>query len=346
MSIRLLPRKPAFAGLHPSPPEFAPVDQNEFSALLACVGPGKLLGRTGADAGPAGYYLHQSRDGGTRFLKVVPAVHAARQSAADQVAVWVGRHGVRTPAPLPGFPRALGCDQAVFAYPYLAGRFAHATQAELNPIGTSLAVLHAALARFPDGATIKRNSATRTAMLLKRRDLVCAGAHTPGPQPALLREILESEQRIFSLLEEVPASQPVHGDLVYGNVLFPLEGGGPVLLDFEDTLISWLPVDLDIALALERFALLPEQDDDQALALGRELLRAYGKGSGREAGFLAHPLNDCLRLLSVRALVALAELEARGEALETAEWDKFFGLYRHAVARAPLLAMLQDGFLA
>jgi hypothetical protein len=346
MSNPIHPRKPAFASLRPCPPKFVPVDPNEFSLLLACVGSGKLLGRIGADAGPAGYYLHQSREGGTNFLKVVPAVHAARQRAADQVAVWVGRHGVRTPAPLRGFPRALDHDYAVFAYPYIASRFANATQAELNSIGKSLAVMHTALARFPDGAAVRRNSATRTAMLVKRRDLVCAGAHSPGPQPDLLREILSSESDIFSLLEVVPASQPVHGDLAYGNVLFPLEGSGPVLLDFEDSLISWLPVDMDIALALERFALVPEQDDDKALALGREMLRAYGKGSGRDTGFLVRPLCDSLRFLSVRALTTLAEFEAGSGLVATSEWDKFFGLYRDAVARRPLLAMLQDGFLA
>lgn len=346
MSNHILPRKPAFATLQPSPPEFIPLSRSELSPLLSCVGPGQLLCRAGADTDLDGYYLHQSENGGTTFLKVVPADHAKRQSAADAVASWVADFGVHTPIPLHGFPRMIGDEHAVFAYQYIPSRFANTTLSDLRQIGTSLAVMHAALVQFPDNAEIQRASATRTAMLINRRNTICSGLHSPGPKPERLREIFEVEAGIFSLLEDAPGHQPLHGDLVYGNILFPLEGGAPVILDFEDTLISWLPIDMDIALVLERFVFVPEQNDEMALVLGHEMLQAYGQSSGVTTGFLTHPLSDCLKLLSVRALTTLAEFEAWGEMVDISEWEKFFNLYQHAVARTPLLVTLQDEFLA
>lgn len=346
MSNPILPRKPAFATLQPSPPEFMPLDRSEPSLLLSCVGSGRLLGRRGADTGIDGYYLHQSENGDTTFLKVVPTDHAKRQAAADAVASWVAHFGVRTPIPLPGFPRMMGNDHTVFAYQYIVSRFANTTVSDLSQIGTSLAIMHAALAQYPDSTEVQRTSAIRTAMLTNRRNIVCSGLHSAGPKPARLREIFEREMALFSLLEDAPEHQPLHGDLVYGNILFPMKDGAPVLLDFEDTLISWLPIDIDIALALERFILLPEQDDDMALVLGRGMLRAYGEARGKDSGFLAHPLSDSLRLLSVRALATLAEMEAQGSTVNIAEWEKFFNLYQHAIARSHLLATLQEEFLA
>jgi hypothetical protein len=340
----ILYRKPAFNTLRPNLPEFIPVDRNELSSLQSCVGPGQLLRRKYAYAGMAGYYLHRNGNGDTAFLKVVPITHTERQRAADVVAGWIARFGVCTPILLPGFPRTICNEYAVFAYKYIAGRFANSTASDLNLIGSNLAAMHTALARFPEGPEIRIASAARNAMLINRRNLICSGVHSPGPNPAQLREILETEDAIFSLLEDETGHQPVHGDLVYGNILFSSEGDSLVLLDFEDALISWLPVDMDIALALERFVLLPEQNDEKALALGRGMLQAYRLGSGRKSGFLVHPLSDCLRLLSVRALTTIAEMEARGEAVDVAEWDKFFMLYRHAMDRASLLATLQDEF--
>lgn len=345
MSNTILPRKPAYSALRPNSPEFVPLAEGKVRrALFASIGEGKLFGRKGVTDSLTGYYLHKNANI-TTFLKVVPTEHVARQAAANMVADWVARSGVCTSVLLPGFPKWLDEDHAAFAYPYISARFAEATITDLRKIGTGLALMHAALARLPDCAEIRQASAARVGMLKNRFNLIRLGACISGPQSDRLRKLFESEAAIFALLDGAMANQPLHGDLVYGNILFPLEGGVPVLLDFEDTLISWMPVDLDIALALERFALLPAKNEDEAFMLAREMLRSYAVGCGK-VRFLTHALSDCLQLLAIRSLTTLAELEVAGGNTEGAEWNKFFLLQQHAVEKSGLLAMLENEFRA
>lgn len=343
MSNLILPRTPAFVALQPSPPQFIALDRDELSPLISCVGAGQLLGRIGSGAVLEGYYLHRREDGITAFLKVVPASHAERQLAASAVASWVARFGVRTPVPMQGFPKMIDDEHTVFAYQYIASRFAAATTSDMRNLGSSIATMHSALRQYPAAADIKQASASRTAMLHARRDAICSGLQSPGPMPQQLRELLKNETALFSLLDDAPGNQALHGDLVFGNILFPLDGGMPVILDFEDTLISYLPLALDLALALERFVLFPEPDDNKALLLGSEMLKAYRQGP--DYGFLSCTLSDALRFLSVRALVTLAEMEAQGSTVALTEWEKFFDLHCHAIARTPLLTALQEEFL-
>lgn len=339
----LLPRRPAYAALRPRIPEFVPMPEGEQRcSLVAVLGPGEFFGRLGATPSVDGYYL-QKIASGIRFLKVIPSAHAERQLAANAVAEWVVKCGGRASLLLPGFPKQLDKDHVVLAYQYIPSRFAETTMADLEVIGSSLAQVHAALARMPDLDAVVAASAKRVALLSKRFHSVRGGGQLFGPRPQLMRDIFEAEVSLFALLGDSSERQPLHGDLVYANMVFPLEGGGLVMLDFEDTLVSWLPIDLDVALALERFALLPAPTDADALRLAQAMLQKYGKGCGK-ARFLAHAPADCLRLLAIRSLVTLSELEAVGTHVETSEWEKFFGLYQNAVDKQALLSRLEDEF--
>ena len=313
-----------------------------FRSLVAVLGPGDFFCRLGATSPVDGYYLQRTASG-IRFLKVIPSAHAERQLAANAVADWVVKCGGRSSLLLPGFPKQLDKDYVVLGYQYIPSRFAETTMADLEVIGSSLAQMHAALAQLPDIDAIVAASARRVAFLDKRFHSVRSGGQLFGTRPQLMRDIFEVERPLFALLEDSSERQPLHGDLVYANMVFPLEGEGPVILDFEDTLVSWLPIDLDVALTLERFALLPASTEADALRLSRGLLRKYGKACGKTR-FLAYAPADCLRLLAVRSLVTLSELEAIGAHVETSEWEKFFGLYYHAADKQAILRKLEDEF--
>lgn len=341
----LLPRRPAYASLRPRTPEFVPMLESEQRRVLVdAIGPGELFCRRGATVFIDGYYL-QKNASGIRFLKVIPSAHVERQLAANAVAEWVVKCGGSSSLLLPGFPKQLDNDHIVLGYQYIPNRFAEGTTADLEVIGGSLAQVHAALARIPDLAVVKEASAKRVAMLSERFHSVRSGGQLFGPRPHLMRDMFEAEAFLFSLLGDSSERQPLHGDLVYANMVFPLDGGSLVLLDFEDTLISWLPIDLDVALALERFALLPAPTDADALRLAQAMLRKYGEGCGKER-FLAHAPADCLRLLAIRSLVTLSELEAAGMHVQPSEWEKFFGLYQNAIDKRELLTRLEDEFCA
>jgi hypothetical protein len=324
-------------------PEFVPMPEGEQKCSLAAVlGQGEFYCRIDAPSSIEGYFL-QKVASGIRFLKVVPSAHAERQLAANAVAEWVVTCGGRASLLLPGFPKQLAEGHVVLAYQYIPSRFAEATIADLEVIGSSLAHVHAALARMPNRGAVMAASAKRVAMLNKRFQSVRSGDLLYGPRPQLMRDIFEADASLFALLGDSAGRQPLHGDLVYANLMFPLGGGGLVMLDFEDTLVSWLPIDLDVALALERFALLPARTEADALRLVQAMLQKYGEGCGK-ARFLAHAPADCLRLLAIRSLATLSELEAVGTHVEPSEWEKFFGLYQNAVDKYALLSRLRDQF--
>ena len=151
--------------------------------------------------------------------------------------------------------------------------------------------------------------------------------------------MLVQQEGLSEGLLHQPLSQPVHADLVYGNILAPLDGGPLVVIDFEDALISWHPPFYDLALVIERFVLVAEPDDGRASELAGALLRGYGSVSaaGLRSGL---PLRAMLELLSLRALLMLSDIEAAGGMVAPREWEKFFGLHDLAVARTALLARL------
>ncbi len=343
MSNPLLPRRPAYAALRPRMPEFIPLpDGEQRRSLAALLGPGEFFRRLGATSSLDGYYI-QNNVSGSVFLKVIPSAHAERQLAANAIAEWVVKCGGRASLLLPGFPRHLDNDYVVLAYRYIPSRFAEAASADLEQIGSSVAKVHVDLAIMPNIAAIKEASTKRVEMLKKRFTCIQSGEQLSGPRPQELRDLLEAEASLLDLLDDCSERQPLHGDLAYGNILFPLDGGGPILLDFEDTLISWLPIDFDIALALERFALLPTNADADAVQFGKKMLKAYGVERGKEH-FLTHSPADCLRLLAIRSLLTLSELEFKGDKVEISEWEKFFYLYQHALDRRSVLSKLEDEF--
>jgi hypothetical protein len=345
MSSRFLPRRPAFDALRPAAPEYVPARPGIAAKITRLAGPGTTLRMKSAAAPPAGYYVHHGKKAAATFLKIVPSDHVSRQTEADRLAHTIAQLGVRTITPLPGYPRNFGAGFSAFAYPYVPSRFAGTTSEDMRRIGRAIAVLHHALAMLPAWSRIQHDSRDRVEVLSRRRKLIFEAAAPAGPHPALLQRLFIEEQGLFSMLDDESHSQPIHGDLVYANILFPLDGSDPIIIDFEDALFSWLPRDLDVALALERFALVAVPDD-AAATLGRDLLEAYAECHGSAPACLSYPIGNSLRLLSLRALTTLAEMEATGSVVTTEEWEKFFGLYDLARTNELLLARISEGFLA
>jgi aminoglycoside phosphotransferase (APT) family kinase protein len=134
------------------------------------------------------------------------------------------------------------------------------------------------------------------------------------------------------------ATQPIHGDLHVANVLFGRDG--PVFLDFEDALSSWLPRSVDLAMGLERFVLAWAEDASVAMRLGRAFLEAYADEAGglpfRRGGELA----DTLCWLAARALATLSSAAGQGAQMPEAEWDKFLFLFECTRTQRGLLEAL------
>jgi len=177
-------------------------------------------------------------------------------------------------------------------------------------------------------------------MLDTRAALILKGCNY-GPNPIMLRTLIRREFSTWRLIINSDQGQPTHGDLNYTNIIFPLDDSTPVVLDFEDTMISWFEPAVDVSMALERFVLSAPVDSETAFQLGKALLDAYRKTRRSDATVFTYSLADYLRILSMRSLLTLAEMESRGKDMECSEWRKFFSLYVSALRNVSLLNRLQ-----
>ncbi len=297
----------------------------------------------GGGSQPSRYFLHYAFDDSSRFVKIVPAAHSPRQLAVNKLAAWLIARGVATVNPLSGFPRQLDEERLMFAYDYVPGRFATMTVEDIKSIGHGIGRLHNVLSALPNTDDIRAQSTARNAMLGDCADRIFSASNESATL-GRLHSILRTDRGLLTLLNDAPDNQPIHGDLVYANVLFPEDGGEPLIFDFEDTLISWLPPELDLAQAIERFVLVPGLDEGTSVNLGRAFLRAYANQRADAWRGFAVPLDRLLCLLSLRALLTLAAMESTASPATLDEWEKFFFLYDQAKIKRPLTTVISEGF--
>jgi len=333
MTLPFLPAKPALGSLRPMVPGFMPAPSGVASELAAVTGlDGSVLNMVTADhhadSDGCGFYRIDS-DECRWFAKVVAATRHPQQVAAERLAEWLARRGMRVSATLPGFPRdwrrPSGALLHVFAYHYIDARFAKPSIEDVSALGALLAALHLALAVWPGAVAAKRAWDERCGALNRARGKVLSGELSAGPDP----------ERLRALLAEVPFDvggrrQVVHNDFHRANVLFPNDGTPPVLLDLEDACHSFQPPVIDIAKALERFILADAADDRQAFTLGRHFLLTYAAAGGPARLEREQSLFNVMRAQSVRALCELTVLTAMGQPTGVEEWHKFLYLLDRA----------------
>ena len=119
----------------------------------------------------------------------------------------------------------------------------------------------------------------------------------------------------------------LHGDLNPGNILID-DGGTAWILDMEDAIHSWGAPLRDLAFAAERLALVPDGDRSEKLERITALCQGYNRASACPVRWRPGRLEAALRALSWRALMLLCHRERRGLDSTTAEWTKFFALWR------------------
>lgn len=343
MSDLILPRRPAYSSLNVRQPKYLPLAIDDVRRVqLSVIGCGDFYCRAGSSKSLSGYYIH--RDGiGTSFLKVVTSGHMERQLASDRLAKWISRCGVETSLIKSGFPKMIGTKYAVFAYPYLEARFAEPKLEDMVLIGQSLGRLHRALFLAPSQESIRANSDLRIKKLKTRSKYIASGLQRFGHNDEKIREIIQNEMGFIDTLNCDENCQAIHGDLVYANIIFPLASESPIIIDFEDTLTSWMPIDLDIAVVLERFILTQANNMADRFKLGKSLLVAYAS-TIRKKRFLSYRLDKCLRFLAARSLATLAEMKANNLPINKNEWDKFIYLYENAKLNVGLLNNLEEEF--
>jgi Ser/Thr protein kinase RdoA (MazF antagonist) len=297
-----------------------------------------LLRTTGGDRawtvdGVAGAFVVEG-DGVRAFVREVCADRAKRLVAADDLARRLARDGITSPLILDGYPRPVPSGRVVVAYPYYAGRYARPDRTDARSLGAELAAFHAALEGVPGKRAIRAAARERRALIASRIESMARGEGSLGPVPETARR----HARVWAdrIGFESDNAGPAHGDVHQGNFLW-LEDDAIAILDLEDVLTTWERPSVDVAAAIERFALVPAGEDVKlAYTLGRAIIEGYARpviARGELAMQLA--------LRSVKALALLSEVESRGQTAPIAEWRKFSFLLELLELRRDVIADLE-----
>lgn len=218
--------------------------------------------------------------------------------------------------------------------PLIQGRPFDRSAADLWVLASSLGACHRALADFPRAREIRAAARRRSRRLAGRLGLVAEALRKDsfalfGEQAAWAARhrgwLAEMVEKAEPCLGEYPRAQCLHGEVHPANVLFDLQDGAAILVDFEESVHLYAPPAWDLAYLVQRFCLA---DEPTPFVRGERLEvveRAYGRP--------LPPLAGMMRQAAWFSLAVLLDLRL-SEGLQTplSEYDKFVRLERQARA--------------
>ena len=225
-------------------------------------------------------------------------------------------------------------------YHFIESKFCELVSSNLIEAGLAIAKLHKALEKYDHQRDIMLLDAKRYKSLKLQCEIIQREKTNENSNVARLKVLLEQNE--LELFNRNVRGQPLHGDLVYANIIFS-SNGKATICDFEDAVMSWDTRDLDLALMIERFILVPAKYSETAIGHCSSLLESYGRVMGNDKPLSFH-LKDTLQFLSIRSLLALSKAESEGCKVMQAEWDKFFSLYENSRLAINLLETIDNKF--
>ncbi|MFO7727445.1 MAG: phosphotransferase [Desulfonatronovibrio sp.] len=305
---------PAFTSLTPSEPRYSTLDslsrQKLFQLLPEISNKNNTEKMETSHSWPYGFYRSLTDN---LFFKILPASSYPAEKFALELEEYLYKQG------MPGrkgriYQKNLEGDSVcVIIYPYITAKFFDSSENHIISLAQHLKGVHQALSHFPQAKKVKlewqhRLETFKTILRYPEQYQI----------PIAARQAIEKYRHLFEDLIQQPA-QIVHGDLNFGNVLF-VEGRAQII-DYETACYSWLPVDFDLAMVIERFC-LNTHSPELAKRLSLLFLRTY-KSS---------PFNVADRLIcvSLRSLLVLSDYLHRDLSFPKQEWSKFIRLIHHS----------------
>ena len=342
MSNLELPRPPAFSTLRPGQPQHEGAEPHMKARILKALGVDgevhRLTGREKQD----GCFIVVTPGSPKLLLKLIPDDLVDRQRVADKLSVLAGKSADASKRVF-----ETRVDQyAAFAYPYVEGRRAGAVVSDMFAIGQAIAEVHQAFRASAPADQVRdaaRNWLTYLDGVAERvlRDEVAG-------YPAKASKCLAQRTVPLNAYVDASASQVLHGDLNFGNVLIGNTQNADValILDFENAARSFGPVGLDLLFALERFCFPLKTDETVTQELAVALLSGYTSVSALTDMWLgeidADAVLTVIMIHSWRALAVLAAQVIRGDNLQAAEVEKFLMLLRDAPRKAAIITRAMD----
>jgi hypothetical protein len=217
----------------------------------------------------------------------------------------------------------------------LRGRHFDGSTRDLQSLTWTLADCHAKLREFPEAPRIRELAAARFARLEEIRSRMktelarenyaffCQDPSWARVHAQWLATLVDSFHPRCDLL---PQSQCLHGQIHQANVLY---APGPVLVDWEEAVQTFAPVQWDLAYFVQRFCLHDSPSRDLARARLATIREAYAAPLGDLCGMMRH--------VAWLSMVILVGYHQAGIQSPLGEYDKFVRLEEQARDLNPLL---------
>lgn len=259
------------------------------------------------------------------FIKLIPDAYVQSQVKATEVAQWVHHSEAKVLVSRPVTKKILKHNSSLLlTYPYIEHSFMSIDNNQICQIGTSLSLLHNALASYPQQLTVKQSGQK------VHEDLLCVlntiqsdNSMCIYGEEVILNPISGS---FFNLLQA--NAQMIHGDLHQGNILISSQKQSPIFIDFEDSLQAWLNPSFDIAYIILRFILV-NQDPKNYRSLIQDLIKSYQSScpTNKKLADIEN-LFDICSLVSIRSILLLhLHRKSIGDLIFKNEMTKFINLY-------------------
>jgi hypothetical protein len=208
------------------------------------------------------------------------------------------------------------------------GRHFDGSAEDLRALARTLADCHAMLREFPQAARVRELAGRRFARIEETRTRMkealgrgnfgffCQDEAWARTHAGWLAGLVEG---FGARCDLPPGSQCVHGQIHQANVLY---APGPVLVDWEEAVQTYAPVQWDLAYFVQRFCLHDGPPAAVARARIEAVRAAYGAPLGDLCGMMRH----------VAWLSAVILVQYRQEGIESplAEYGKFVRLEEQA----------------
>jgi len=283
------------------------------------------------------------------FIKIIPQNKATTVKLSNIVALYL-KEFIEVNCILNEFSQQnIVIDQQhsdILIYPLLETRLCNFSSEDLSNIAISLAHFHNALLNYPEKNQVKIDSQKRLEQLKtvwqKFNQSVSSLSNPQSTDeliPQAVANILTKENEcLLDVLSK--HAQMIHGDLNVGNILFKKDE--VLLIDFENSLYSYMTPLYDISYIIQRFIINKTQSNDQIEPLVTRFLAIYlqhYKKAELISSLIKYQSNIIpliLRASAVFCLLILAKQQIEHAVkVEKAEWDKFINFYQNSQLLEP-----------
>ena len=284
-----------------------------------------------------GYYKYQGDQ--NFFIKIISKQDYISQSVADEISMWLFNTGVNVGVAKKNLTKKIkDLDCWIYIYKYLYHNFDTRNSQDMYLVGQEVGRMHRMMRDYPYKEKIIKNGKNKNRQLYDIFKDIKSNRCFPWFSDKAISLIKNCSYEEYNTLEQFP--QIIHGDLNIGNIIFSIEDQNPVIIDFEDSAVSWLNPIYDIAFVMQRFILLSGIGNRVELAS----FFIDGYKSQCKIKISNGQIYSMLKMISVRSLLILSTLSKDDLESYKGEVDKFVSLYQRMAGDYLTISKVEDLF--